>query len=198
MNEKFIVRMQNSSEFDSLNTSNFLFSQLESINTDIQISYSSLNSPLKQKIIEYDDKTSSINSNNKSELAIPLAVLKNNSSLQSIVLYLHEIHLLNFAAIADLLNRDQRTIWSAYNQAKSKKMVVYSQFDNDFFIPLAVLSSRNFSVLESIVYYLKSNSNLSLAQIAQKLGKNYRTIWTVDRRAKLKLGMQNKNNFKNE
>lgn len=192
MNDKFLVRMQNISDLDSFNTSNHLIeAQFDSNETHTSITHFSFDIPLEQKFMVYDVDSSSANLKNNSELTIPLSVLKNNSSLQSIVFYLHEIHNLNFADIARLLNRNQRTIWATYTQAKAKKKILLPKFDEKvdytFAIPLSILSSRNLSVLESIVFYLKLNSNLSLAQIAQKLGKNYRTIWTVNRRAKLKL-----------
>jgi len=54
-------------------------------------------------------------------------------------------------------------------------------------LPLNIFTSRKFSILETIVFYLKNTQNLSFNQISELLGKNYRTIWTVYKRAMKKL-----------
>ena len=59
--------------------------------------------------------------------------------------------------------------------------------DNNITIPVSIFSSRTFSVLETIVLYLKTNYVMSFNQIATILGKNYRTIWTVYQRSMKKL-----------
>jgi len=58
----------------------------------------------------------------------------------------------------------------------------------DISIPLDVLRARELSVLESIVFYLKNNYNLGFREIADNLGKNYMTIYTVYKRVIAKNG----------
>ena len=118
-----------------------------------------------------------------SEINIPLNLIKGNSSLQAIVCFLKEDLSLNFKSIADLLNRDQRTVWSSYNQVSERQSHPLSSYS----FPIDILRSRRLSVLESIVFYLRNELALSFNEIAQELGKSYMTIWTVYRRALAKI-----------
>ncbi len=53
---------------------------------------------------------------------IPTSVFQNRSlgSLEAVVVYLRETRGLNYAQIARLLNRDDRTIWTTYCRAAHK------------------------------------------------------------------------------
>lgn len=138
--------------------------------------------------------TSSVSKNSRlnsviDNYSVPLDLLKGNSSFGAIVVFLKNKGL-SFKKIADLTNRDQRTIWCTYNSFKNKPFnksfsnLDFSNLDNSkIFIPLDILYERQFSVLESIVFYLKEDYDLTLNEIAAYLGKNYRTIYTVYRRA---------------
>ena len=134
-----------------------------------------------------DARTVDINISFSKETSIPLSILKNNSSLEAIVLYLKEVSLLRYSQIAQLLGRDQRTIWVTYANAKKKKLYLELENAAQLRIPASIFTSRNLSILESIVFHLKTNHALTFNQISDLLGKNYRTIWTVYRRALAKL-----------
>jgi hypothetical protein len=56
-------------------------------------------------------------------LNIPTKILVDRtlSVLESIVEYLKEKKDMNYKEIGDLLNRDQRTIWTVYHRAKKKR-----------------------------------------------------------------------------
>lgn len=126
------------------------------------------------------------------QISIPINILKNNSSLQAIVFYLKEDLNMSFSNIAKLINRDQRTVWSTYDKSKNKIHIdrintAANNLNNpdnltNILIPINIFSARELSVLETIVFYLKSDSQLSLKEISELLGKNYRTIWTVYKR----------------
>jgi|GEM_PF-861057 len=121
------------------------------------------------------------------ETLIPINIVKNNSSLESIVIYLKDSTGLKYSEIARLLGRDPRTIWVTYSNAKKKGLKFSSHNNSPYFIPASIFTSRNFSILESIVFYLKNNHSLTINQISDILGKNYQTINTVYRRALQKL-----------
>ncbi|MBT3297655.1 hypothetical protein HN385_01925 [archaeon] len=59
----------------------------------------------------------------KSSLAIPTSIFKNRklSILEAIVVHLKENKKMTYAQIARLLNRNDRTIWTAYNRTLKKK-----------------------------------------------------------------------------
>ena len=92
----------------------------------------------------------------------------------------------NYHKIAIILNRDDRTIWGAYNSSKIKMPEEFDFGHSNFSIPLSVLSDRNVSTLEAITEYLKENYRLKYSQIACLLNRNDRTVWTVYNRAKKK------------
>lgn len=58
----------------------------------------------------------------ENENLIPASVLSDNklSAVEAVVIYLHDNLSLKFSKIAELLNRDQRTIWTSYSRARKK------------------------------------------------------------------------------
>lgn len=122
------------------------------------------------------------------EVEIPLEIFnKNLSSLEAISKYLIENLKFGQKAIALLTNRSQKTIWQAYNSQKKKyprKIIVKNKKPS---FPLSILRNRKLSVLESIVLYLRDSLKLTNHQIAHLLKRNYKTVWTVYHRAKIKL-----------
>jgi len=63
----------------------------------------------------------------------------------------------------------------------------FSQLDDEKIFPLSLLSHRILSVLETIVEYVKDTYDLTYHETAVLLNRDDRTIWTVYRRAKLKI-----------
>jgi DNA-directed RNA polymerase specialized sigma24 family protein len=134
----------------------------------------------EEHVLEQDDKKA-LGIINEA-IHIPIAVIKNKSSLQATVVYMKDVLKLDFCDIARQLNRDDRTVWTTYHVGKSK-ISISSSDKSELTIPVSIFTSRRLSVLESVVFYLKTNHDFSLNEIANLLGKNYRTIWTVYRRA---------------
>jgi len=66
---------------------------------------------------EYGNETDS------SKIFIPLSIFEDRrlSALEAIVEYLKEKRHLTFHQIAVMTNRDDRTIWTTYNRAKTKR-----------------------------------------------------------------------------
>jgi hypothetical protein len=130
-----------------------------------------------------------------SEYDIPSSVFREgNNGLRAIVKYLKEEKKLSYSKIASLLNRDQRTIWSAYNTLKpakkqqnkriSEKLNKDDKETKNTFINSAVFADRKFSVLENAAMHLLKS--YPVKETAQILGRNQMTIWTVKKRAELK------------
>ena len=120
--------------------------------------------------------------------SLPISIFDNNelSCLETIVKYLREEFKLRFNEIALLLNRDDRTIWTTYNNAIKKRKERLPVKESKFFIPVPILTDRKLSVLESIVSYLKDNFNLRYSEIAVLLNRDERNIWTIYNRYKKK------------
>ncbi len=118
---------------------------------------------------------------------IPISIFNNEkiSVLEAVVKYLKEEQGLKLKEIADLLNRNNKTIWTTYNNA-SKKMTEPVNIDNiNIYIPLDLFQDRGSSPLEVVVRYLKDDLNFKNHEIAKLLNRNQKTIWTTYNRKKI-------------
>lgn len=116
---------------------------------------------------------------------IPVSIFNNKelSALEAIVKYMKENLYFGSGKIAKLLNRNISTISSTYIKARKKLASEFAIGESKYFIPVDEISSRKFSVLESIAKFLKEKCNLSNKEIAKLLKRDTRTIWTVYSRA---------------
>lgn len=114
---------------------------------------------------------------------IPLSIFKNKqlSGLEAIVLYLRQQNQ-TISQISSFLNRKPSTIYTTYNNARKKFTTKLIPSKTSFLIPLKIFSDRKFSILESLIHYLKIIHHLPLTKVAILLDKNYNTIKTVYRR----------------
>ena len=120
--------------------------------------------------------------------SIPISVFDNKelSALETICKYLKENTNKTYHEIALLLNRNDRTIWTTYNNSKKKLPEPFVVKPSDISLPLSIFKERKLSVLESIAVYLKDEIGLTLHEIASLLNRNDRTIWTVYTRGRKK------------
>jgi len=103
--------------------------------------------------------------------------------LEAVVKYIKENFDLTYSEIADLLNRDQRTIWNVYNDVKNYKISI----EDSFFIPVSIFSERTLGPLEALTLFLKEK-NFKNAEIAKLIDRDRRNIFTVWKRALKKRG----------
>ena len=122
------------------------------------------------------------------EIKVPLSIFSKLSPLEAVVKYLKENLGLRFHEIASKLNRDSRSIWRTYHQAKSKSEVSFKLKKDETFIPISIFKNRDLSSLENLVVYLKINLNVSVKEIGLLINKNLSTIWTAYNRSKKKRG----------
>ena len=111
---------------------------------------------------------------------------KDLGALESICKYLKENQGLTYHQIAQLLDRNDRTIWTTYHNACKKREQLFVPEKSVFFIPISLIKKRTLSVLETIVVHLKEEYEFTYHTIAELLQRNERTIWTVYQRAKKK------------
>ncbi|MGV8162091.1 MAG: hypothetical protein ACP5N2_02015 [Candidatus Nanoarchaeia archaeon] len=98
-------------------------------------------------------------------------------SLEITVKYMKENLSLNYAQIAKVINRNQRTVWGTYNKANQKhKKRFIIQYD-EYLIPCSIFLNRERGPLEAIVCYLRDELKLSFKQISEILNRDYNTIW---------------------
>ncbi|HII72151.1 TPA: hypothetical protein HA265_05335 [Candidatus Woesearchaeota archaeon] len=135
--------------------------------------------------------------------------------LESISEYLKEHRGLTYHEIAELLKRDDRTIWTCCNRAKKKRegkkpgktaglakkakttkadTVPEKEKTEQQEIPIDIFHNRELAPLEGISKYLKENADKSFHEIAVLLNRDDRTIWTCYNRAlkkqRLKQGLK--------
>lgn len=124
-------------------------------------------------------------SDDKNDIKIPVSIFVGKTNpAESLSKYLKDDLEMKFSEIAKLIGRDQRTIWTNYNNAKKKKIKI--SVKKDVVISLDILSNRKLSILESVVYYLRKEGYNNQA-ISKMLDKDSRNIWTLYSRAKKKL-----------
>lgn len=158
-----------------------------------QIEKESIKNLVKDLIRKYnlqkEDFLSLFEKEHTNDLPISIFDNKKLSALETISKYLREVRHLKFSQIGSFLNRDPRTIWSAYNSSKKKLPSKLKVEESEITIPLSKFTNKKFSILESIVSHLKENYDLTFHQIAELLNRDDRTIWTVLSRFKKKGGV---------
>jgi hypothetical protein len=140
---------------------------------------------LEAFIIQYKQKKQETSSPSipLSAFAAPLGIL------ETIVKYLKENLDLPFHTIADILNRDDRTIWAAYNSTKRKHAERLSTSEEQNYVPVTIFVDRHLGPLEAITFYLRNHVNLSYKEISVILHRDYCAIWLSYRNAMQKLGV---------
>jgi transposase len=120
---------------------------------------------------------------------IPVEIFRDRtlSVLEIISEYLKEDKGLSYHEIAELLNRNDRTIWTCVNRAKKKRTEVKPEVKPEgIVVPSEIFKDRTLSVLEIITEFFKEEKGMSYHEIAEMLNRDDRTIWTCYDRAKKK------------
>ncbi len=117
----------------------------------------------------------------------PISIFRSDlSGLEAIVFYLKEIKEKNIAEIAALLKRKKSTIYTTHQKAKKKLKNPLDSSDYSVAVPYQTFANRKFSVLESLVAYLKEEQKIPFVKISALLNKKYSTVRTVYVRYKQK------------
>ncbi len=147
----------------------------------------------KQKIIslliKQIKKKYRINNKQVSELVeerrsikIPINIFSEKlEALEAISKFMKENLNLSYKEIAELLYRDERTIWTAYHRAirKQKKGLKIKPET----VSISIFNKK-LTILEAIIVYLKKERKYS--EIAKILNRDQRNIWTIYSRARKK------------
>ena len=137
---------------------------------------------LKKYISRKEEKTETI--------PLEILKLKNLSSLEAITKYLRENKNKSYKEIGELLKRKHSSLPNSYKQAKEKHPEPINIEKPHQTIPFSVFK-KELSILEAICIFLKKQGH-KYSEIANLIGKDQRTIWTVCNRADKKLGGGNK------
>jgi len=97
---------------------------------------------------------------------------------------------MNYHQIAEILNRDERTIWTAYNKAKTKQSKPIRIKKTSMLMPVSIFKNKKLTTLESIIIHLKQKQKqMRYSEIAKLLNRDQRNIWTIYSRAIKKLNI---------
>jgi len=133
------------------------------------------------------DILSKVQESEQKDILIPLSIFREElAGLEAISKYMKENLNLSNMEISHILNRSNKTIWSAYSNAVEKRKKRFEAVDDEIFLPAGIFRKRHLSILETIVDFLKKR-NLRNSQIAKILNKDQRTIWTVCSRIEKKM-----------
>ncbi len=153
--------------------------------------FSQITERLKQKYNYSDEEITKLSSNES--VFVPVAVFAGKlSPAEALTKFLKENNGLCYHEIAELIGRDERSVWANYKRA-AKKMQWPFEISGGINVPASIFNSEK-SILEALVHYLKDVKKFRNRKIAQLLNKSPANIWTVHSRAKKKMG----NGYKND
>jgi hypothetical protein len=133
-------------------------------------------------IFEFDDT-------NFSDILVPITVFSTElSPSEAITKYLKEKYDLTFTEIGNQLKKEPSSIWASYKRATTKVSPDFKFQDSDVLLPISIFSNEEFSVLESISYFLREKKHMKMKKIAQLVNKSVSTMWSAYNRSKIKLG----------
>ena len=116
---------------------------------------------------------------------IPIEIFKKElGALESITKYMKENMNLTYVKISEIINRNQKTIWTAYKKSNEKFSIKFKD-ETEHPIPIEIFKSTNLTILETIISYLR-NKNMKFSEIGQVLNRDQRNIWTINNRIKNK------------
>ncbi|MEM4710901.1 MAG: hypothetical protein QXL18_03075 [Candidatus Woesearchaeota archaeon] len=109
---------------------------------------------------------------------IPITIFSNKKLgvLEAIVKYLKENQELSFKEIAEILHRDQRTIWTTYNKAVKKQKEKFSTKKDQEYITIKSFSNTKYSPLQALIKELEAKG-YTLSKIAKITNRSYKNIW---------------------
>ena len=114
---------------------------------------------------------------------VPVSIFNSElSGFSSLVLYYKKYQKKSVKEISSLLKRDKNTIYTTLSRIKTEKLDITSTQA----VPVSTFQDRKFSVLESLVFYLRHEEEMKLVDIAKLLNKSQSTIKTVYWRHKKK------------
>src|SRR3989344_704732 len=124
---------------------------------------------------------------NEREILIPVTIFnKRLGGLEAVTRYLKENLNMSYHEIAELLKRDDRTIWTSYNKAKEKQKEHLKIKETQIHLPVSIFKDRNLTVLESAILHLR-NRKMKYSEIAKLLERDVRNIQTIYSRGIKKL-----------
>lgn len=120
----------------------------------------------------------------KEDIEIPISIFTGKQTPQgALVAYLATTHKKTIKEISELLHTNLSATYQTYERAQTEELIIADSLT----IPLAEFKKHTeLSISEVIVIFLKNNGHKNI-EIGKILGKDPRTIWTLEQRAKQKV-----------
>ena len=117
----------------------------------------------------------------KQALCVPIELFQNRDLgiLEILTKYFKEEKNFRYKKIAELLNRDERTIWVSYHKALGKRKARFVINESQYWIPISIFANRTLGLLQALVVYLKDTFSLRYHEIGVLLNRDDRIIWAV-------------------
>lgn len=124
----------------------------------------------------------------KEKNSIPSSILRDQKLgiMEAVIKYLKEDINLTYHGIAELLNRDDRVVWTTYNNAIKKRKDRFSVSGPNVWIPVKIFSEKSLAPLESVSKFLVENVKMDFSSSAKLLNRNPKSIWACYKRAAAK------------
>jgi len=124
----------------------------------------------------------------KETLTIPATIFsKKLGALEAIIKYMKENLGMSYRNIAQHLERDERTIWTAYKKSQEKQEQPLEIKETKILLPLSIFKNKKLTILEAVIIYLKQQG-IKYSEMSEIINRDQRNIWTVYSRAVKKLG----------
>ena len=118
---------------------------------------------------------------------VPVAIFAGKlSPSESLCKYMKENLSLSYKEISDLLNRDERSIWTSCQRANQKMPTKFLVPTDSLLVPVNIFADRKMSILENLVMYLREQTGETNYRIAMLLGKTPSMIYVIYNRASSK------------
>ncbi len=141
-----------------------------------------ISSKYRRKIVKTRDSSISI-----SNAFIPSSIFnKKLSSFETITKYLRDSYGFKTKEIAEILNKSKQSTSRAYKISNQKYTDSIQVSNLHYLIPLNIFKTSPYSLLETLVVFLKHNHKLTFSEISTILMRDESTIWTSYHRAKSK------------
>jgi hypothetical protein len=117
--------------------------------------------------------------NAREGITIPITIFtKELGGLEAVVKYMKENLNMNYREIAREIERDERTIWTAYKKACEKQKEHVRIKETEINLPISIFENKKLTILEAIIIYLKEKGK-KYSEIAKLLDRDPRNIWTI-------------------
>lgn len=121
------------------------------------------------------------------EKLLPLSIFTTSLyPIEAITKYFHEEQELSFTQIAELLNRNPRNIWTAYQRSQLKIKKPFSLVSENYYLPIHLFQKETLTPQEAIVTYLRSTFQLPNKKIAALLNTSPNSVAVLMKRVEEK------------